>query len=89
MGLTAILDGHTKELLKQNNDLYEQRMTICRKCPLFKVTVVGPVCNSNLYLNIKTGDVSKTQKDGYKKGCGCRLNAKTRLSYTKCPLNKW
>ena len=89
MGLKAIIDGHVKEALGSNQDISDVRMQICRECPLYKQTAMGPVCNSRLWLNKDTGQVSNISKPGFKNGCGCRLNAKTRLSYTHCPLNKW
>ena len=89
MGLKAIIDGHVKEALGSNQSISESRMQICRECPLYKQSTVGPVCNSRLWLNIDTNQVSNTKKPGFKNGCGCRLNAKTRLSYSHCPLKKW
>ena len=89
MGLGAIIDGHAKEALGINQDMSETRMTICRDCPLYKQTAMGPVCNSKLWLDTLTGEISETRKPGFKSGCGCRLNAKTRLSYTHCPIDKW
>lgn len=89
MGLKAIIDGHAKEALGLNQDISEQRMEICRECPLYKQTVMGPVCNSKLWLDTITGEVSDVKRPGYKSGCGCRLQAKTRLSYTHCPVGKW
>lgn len=89
MGLGAILEGHTKELLGLNKSMSEQRMEICRKCPLFKNGALGAMCNSKLWYNEKTGDVSTTKKDGYVNGCGCRLSAKTTLPYASCPRNQW
>lgn len=47
------------------------------------------MCNSKLWLNPETGDVSDTVRDGYYKGCGCRLDAKTTLINEKCPAGKW
>ena len=47
------------------------------------------MCNSRLWLNVNTGDVSTTMKPGYINGCSCRLHAKTRLPNAKCPAGKW
>ena len=57
-------------------------------CPLYS-NRMGGICNNKLWLNINTGDVSTTNKPGYKSGCGCRLSAKTRLAQAKCPVGKW
>lgn len=89
MGLASILEGHTNELLGLNKDISKARMTICKKCPLCKYTLVGPVCNPNLWVNTKTNEISESKKDGFENGCGCRLEAKTTLVNAICPLNKW
>ena len=47
------------------------------------------MCNMRLWLNPETGDVSTEKKDGYYRGCGCRLRAKTTLSRENCPARKW
>lgn len=84
-----IIEGHINELLNNNEAIAEPRMKICKKCPLYKQTITGPVCNSNAWLNPKTGDFSLDKKDGYVKGCGCRVNAKTRVASAQCPAGKW
>lgn len=63
-------------------------MDICEVCPLF-VNRNGGICNSSLWLNVETGDVSSTPKDGYKKGCGCLLQYKVKGENAKCPVGKW
>lgn len=88
MEIGQIIKGHVNELLDINKDISQVRMDICRKCPLF-LNELGGICNPKLYLNAKTGDVSTVKMDGYVSGCGCRLSAKTRLSKSKCPNNKW
>jgi len=40
-------------------------------------------------MNPETLEVSETPKEGFKRGCGCRVQAKTRLPYAKCPLDRW
>ena len=47
------------------------------------------MCNNKLWLNPITKDVSLDKKDGYVRGCGCVLSAKTRLPNAVCPANKW
>ena len=87
MEIGKIIKGHVNEALGLNVDLKELRMKICRECPLFKDTL-GGICNSSLWLNPETGDVSTEQDYGYYRGCGCRLQAKTTLSTASCPANK-
>ena len=54
-----------------------------------KQTLGGPICSSSLCLNKTTGEVISAYKPGYTCGCGCRLNAKTRIPDARCVLNKW
>ena len=75
MGITNIVNGHLNELLGNNE--------------VMKDSFMGYVCSSKLWLNPKTGDISTERKDGYKRGCGCRLNAKVRDIKSSCPACKW
>lgn len=85
-----IINGHVNEALGSNEDIKEERMAICRECPLYKETPMGPVCNSKLYINEKDKEtVSDRPKIGYKRGCGCRLNSKCRLPHARCIILKW
>lgn len=88
MNIGNIVTGHLNEVLGLNKDLVTERIKICKICPLFSQKF-GGVCNSRLWLNVETGDVSLEAKPGYKRGCGCRLNAKLTLSNEKCPVGKW
>ena len=89
MGIRQIIDGTIKEIKNENVDLRNERMSICKECPLYLNTLLGPVCNSNRYLNLEDKTTWSTQpKAGYKKGCNCRLDAKTRLVGSKCPAGK-
>lgn len=83
-----ILDGHVNEMFNNNEELFKKRLEVCKQCPLYKETPVGPICNPKLYIS-EGGDVSTTRKDGYKRGCSCRLNAKTRLQHSRCIVGKW
>ena len=43
-----------------------------------------------LYINENNKtDYSDRPKIGYRKGCGCRLSAKTRLAHARCLVKKW
>ena len=88
MEIGNIVSGHINEVLGLNEDVSEKRIEICKKCPLYK-NVLGGQCNSRLWLNPETGEVSNRERDGFFKGCGCRLQAKTRVLRAKCPANKW
>lgn len=83
-----IANGHIKEAFDINTELSKSRLKICYSCPLYS-TKFGGLCNNRLWLNVNTGDVSEYQKEGYVRGCGCRLQAKTRLPNAKCIIGKW
>lgn len=89
MGVIDILNGHVKELLGENDYLSDKRMRICKQCPLFKNSPIGPICNSKLYISKDGKEVADYGKDGFVKGCGCRLNSKSRLPNAKCIIGKW
>ena len=83
-----IVEGHVNEAFNRNEELFEKRMKICKSCPLYKETPLGPVCNPNLYIN-EAGDVSTIRKHGYVKGCSCRLNYRCKSSNAHCMAGKW
>lgn len=88
MGIKNIVHGHINEIFNLNEDISKNRLKICYRCPLYS-NKLGGICNSRLWLDVNTGDVSTTMKKGYVRGCGCRLIPKTRLPNEKCPANKW
>lgn len=88
MQVKQIVKGHINEALGINKNLSEERLEICYKCPLYS-SKFGGLCNNRLWYNPNTGDVSIDQQDGYKRGCGCRLLAKTKVPEASCPVNKW
>lgn len=88
MEIGQIVKGHLNEVLGLNKDIKQERLKICYSCPLYSKKL-GGVCNNKLYMNPLTGEVSSQPKDGFKKGCGCRLLSKTTLPEAHCPLNKW
>lgn len=90
MSISQIAEGFYNNLTDKEKNLYKDRMTVCRNCKLRKVdSIFGEMCNSRLYLNPNTDEISKTRKAGSKRGCGCVLRAKTRVKTSKCPLGKW
>lgn len=84
-----VIKGHINEITKQEQELSEQRMKICKQCPLYTETSLGPICDSKKCYNPETKQVQSYPSEGYTCGCACRLNAKTRLQNAKCVLNKW
>ncbi len=87
--IKQIVQGHINEFMGKEDELSEMRMKICKACPLFKTTHVGPICNSALYLNPQTNETKEIPHEGFYRGCSCRLNAKTRLVGAECPAHKW
>lgn len=88
MEIAPIIKGHLNEIFGLGKTLKEARLQICYSCPLYS-DKLGGICNSKIWLNPNTGDISMNEKQGYIKGCGCRLLSKTTLPNAKCPANKW
>jgi hypothetical protein len=90
MGINQIIEGTINNLLGKKEDLFELRISICKKCKLYTDNGIMPsLCNPYLYLNPNTNETSKTPKPGFYKGCGCVLGSKTRVKEEKCPAKKW
>lgn len=90
-GVKNIIQGHINEFLGNNKAISVPRRQVCLKCPLYHINDFWgwAECNSNKYLDPKTGDCSDTPKPGYYKGCGCRIEAKITVPGEKCPAGKW
>lgn len=84
-----IVIGHFKEITNKENELYEKRIKICKTCPLYTNSSLGPICDSKKCWNDKINSLELLPNKNNKCGCGCRLNAKTRLVEAECVLNKW
>lgn len=73
-----------------DEELYNERLEICRACPLGLETSRGLVCNPKLYINKEDkASVSKFPKIGYVRGCSCSITHKARHEHSKCIINKW
>jgi len=83
-----IVEGHIKELVRQENDLANKRLAICRKCPLYSDSLGGKCDNRKCFNTVENKLVNFPGKNVIC-GCGCRLQAKTRLANSKCVLGKW
>lgn len=89
MSVSQIVEGTLKNIFNIDEELSKERLKVCRKCPLYiKDFELGAICNHRLYINEKD-EVSDRPKVGFKKGCGCLLRAKTRVTNAKCIINKW
>lgn len=85
-----IIEGHYNEITNKENELYEKRIAICKKCPLYTVREnIGEICDSKKCWNEKDQALETYPSNNNICGCGCRLQAKTRLKHSKCVLSKW
>ena len=85
-----ILEGHYKEITNKENDLYEKRIAICKKCPLYSVNEnIGEICDGSKCWNPNEEILETYSSPKNICGCGCRLAAKTRVKSAKCVLSKW
>lgn len=83
-----IIEGHYKEITNQENELYQERIKICKKCPLYS-DKFGGLCDPKKCWNTVKNTSEDFPGKNIKCGCGCRLSAKLRLKNTECVLNKW
>ena len=89
MNIGQITEGFVNNALNREKELHAKRMKICSKCKLYKIdNIFGAMCNSSLYLNPKTDEISRQEKPGFTEGCGCILSAKTRVPHAHCPVDK-
>lgn len=87
-----IANGHFNEFrskvgLADEGDeyIFSKRETICNACPLKN----GNSCDTQRWIDPLTLEVSKMPKDGFIRGCGCRLSAKQKSKYSSCPAGFW
>ncbi len=89
-GAVNIVTGTINNLLNREEELFNERIKICRQCKLLrKDSFFGEICNSRLWLNPTTNEISYIPTEGYTKGCGCILSSKTRVKQEVCPARKW
>lgn len=76
-------------MLKQE-ELSKERLEICKQCPIYKEDPLrGPTCDSNKFISPDGTKWSYLKKDGYVRGCSCRLASKTRNPNNHCIISKW
>lgn len=72
-----------------NEELYNERLEICKNCPLGLETARGLICNPKLYINKEDKtSISKIPKMGYVRGCACLMSTKAKQEYAKCIVGK-
>ncbi len=87
-----ILNGHKNELYALagmiNTDdaaVFSVREKICNECPL----KINNTCNTGMWIHPTTMETRNSSKEGFIRGCGCRLSAKQKSRYSKCPAGFW
>ena len=65
--------------------IIDERLAICEKCPLYN----KGRCNSNLWLNPDTNEISTYARIGFIRGCNCIMKVKVRNPYNHCVAGKW
>lgn len=70
--------------------LCEQRLAICRICPLARKQFDGSIrCDSHKYLSPDGSQTSFLPKKDWIKGCGCLVNIKCNNPSAICVAGKW
>ncbi|WP_062061182.1 hypothetical protein [Aquimarina longa] len=87
-----IVSGHLNELKEafsltsdEKKIIYSYRENICNQCPV----KTQNVCDSKKWINPKTKELKYFHKEGFIKGCGCRLSAKQKAYNARCPAGFW
>lgn len=88
VNVRQVVKGHVNEILGREQLLSEDRMKICKACPLFSDSF-GGLCDSKKCWNTSENKLVYGPGEKIICGCGCRLEAKTRLKRSHCVLNKW
>lgn len=63
-----------------------ERLAICKKCPIYSI---DGRCNSKLWLNPNTDEVSVNPRIGFIRGCNCIVSVKARNLNNHCVAGKW
>ena len=63
----------------------DERLAICNRCPIYN----NGRCNSNLWINPDTDEVSTYSKPGYVRGCNCLMRVKAANINNHCVAGKW
>ena len=67
----------------------EERLAICKKCPLCRITDMGLKCDDRKWISKDGSQASFFKKDGWVRGCGCYLIQKTKNPNNHCIINLW
>ena len=64
-----------------------ERLSICKECPIFNPN--NGRCNSSLWLNPNTNEISTYARIGYTRGCNCIIQVKAKNPNNHCIVGKW
>lgn len=67
----------------------EERVAICRRCPLMRMTEDGMKCDDRKYLSPDGTQTSFFKHEGWTKGCGCLCAIKARNPNNHCVAGLW
>lgn len=70
-----------------NESNIETRLAICKECPIYNPR--NGRCNSKLWINPNTDEVSTYAKIGFVRGCNCIINVKAKNQSNHCIAGKW
>ena len=56
-GIGQIIQGHYNEITNKEEDLYQHRIEICKKCELISKNSFGYICDSKKCINTKTNSI--------------------------------
>jgi len=65
----------------------DDRKKICFMCPIYDAK--NQKCNSKLWLNPDTNEVSTHSKLGFIRGCGCLIAFRAKNLSNHCVAGKW
>jgi hypothetical protein len=83
-----IAKGWVNDALKLEQDLHDRRISICKSCPLYSETALGPICDAKKCVD-EVGNVTSYPGNGKVCGCNCYIDKKTRVKNSKCVRGLW
>lgn len=88
LNVKQIAEGWVNDALKLEQDLYNQRIPICKNCPLYSESKLGPMCDAKKCID-GNEVLSSYPGNGKTCGCGCFIEKKVRVKNSKCVRGLW
>ena len=82
-----IAEGWTKHALGITPDFAEERMKICKQCPLYNKE--KDTCDKKRCWDKENQSVVSYPGKNIVCGCGCYMRAASKVLHKKCVLGKW